>query len=143
MLDPTIRVALHASRVVSRRLGRQYYQYGVWKAVVMAEHRRVFSARSLAPPALVGSLTALAAAAPFSRAARLLLAAEVGIYLLAAVGFASAAVRRRHEPLKLVPRIVAVYPTLHVAYGVGMAAGAARLRRLRRSKRTVAAGDAA
>jgi hypothetical protein len=141
VLDPSIR-AHYTPRGSYLSLGRQYFQYGVWKTVVMAEHRRVLSARSLAPPALVGSLVALAAASPFSRTARLLLAAEVAIYVLAAIGFASATVRRRREPLKLVPRVVAVYPTLHLAYGVGMAAGAGRLRRLRRSMRPAAAGDA-
>ena len=141
VLDPSIR-SHYTPRGSYLSLARQYYQYGLWKTVVMAEHRRVLSARSLAPPVLVGSLAAFAAVAPFSRAARVLLAAEVGIYLLAAAGFGAAAVRRRREPLKLVPRVLAVYPTLHLAYGVGMAAGAARLRRLRRSMQTAAAGDA-
>jgi len=140
VLDPSIR-AHYTPRGSYLSLGRQYYQYGLWKTVVMAEHRRVLSARSLAPPALVGSLAVLTAASPFSRAARLLLAAEIGIYALAAIGFASSALRRRREPPQLWPRVVAVYPTLHLAYGVGMAAGAARLRLLRRSMRP-AAGDA-
>ena len=126
VLDPSIR-ARYTPRGSFASLARQYYEYGVWKTIVMAEHRRVLSARSWRrPPSRF--VVGLAAASPFSRAARLLLVAEVGIYALAAAAFASSAVRRRREPLKLVPRVVAVYPTVHLAYGMGMVAGAARLK---------------
>ena len=142
VLDPAIR-ARYTPRGSFRSLARQYFQYGLWKTVVMAEHRQVLSARSLAPPAFVGSLAALTVASPFVPAARPLLAAETGVYAAAAVGFAVAALRRRREPLARLPRVAAVYPTLHLSYGLGMAAGLLRLsRRLRAARRPASDGAA-
>jgi hypothetical protein len=93
----------------------------------MAKSRRVLSVRSLAPLALVGGGTGLAALAPGSSGARRLLAAGTLAYGLAAVGFASAAARRRGERLRLVPYAAAAYPVMHVGYGLGTAAGLAAL----------------
>ena len=45
VLDPSIR-ARYTPRSTFRSLARQYFQYGFWKTVVMAEHRQVQSASS-------------------------------------------------------------------------------------------------
>ena len=142
VLDPSIR-ARYTPRSTFRSLARQYFQYGFWKTVVMAEHKQVLSARSLAPPAFVGSLAALAVASPFVPAARPLLAAETGVYAAAAVGFAAAALRRRGEPLARLPHVAAVFPTLHLSYGLGMAAGLLRLSSRPRTARRTASDAAA
>jgi succinoglycan biosynthesis protein ExoA len=126
VLDPAIR-SWYRPRGSFRSLWRQYYEYGRWKPVVMAKSRRVLSVRSLAPLALVGGGTGLAALAPGSSGARRLLAAGTLAYGLAAVGFASAAARRRGERLRLVPYAAAAYPVMHVGYGLGTAAGLAAL----------------
>lgn len=141
VLDPSIR-ATYRPRGTYRSLARQYHEYGLWKVAVMARHRQVLSARSLAPVALVSSLALLGAAAPLWPPAAFALGAELAVYGAAATTFAVGAVRRRGEPLTLLPRVLAAYPTLHLAYGLGMARGAARLRK-RRGARPLAAGDAA
>jgi glycosyltransferase involved in cell wall biosynthesis len=122
VFDPSIR-ASYTPRGRYRSLYRQYYEYGRWKIAVMRKHRRVASARSLAPIALVGSLAALSAAAPASGRARALLAGEAAVYAACAVGAAIVAARGRHEPASLVPRVAAVFPVFHIGYGLGMAAG--------------------
>lgn len=126
-LDPAIR-SRYRPRGSYRALARQYYEYGRWKPVVMARHRQVLSARSLAPVALLASLLALGAASSRSDGSRRLLGLELAGYTAAAIGFGLAGVRRRREPLLLLPRAVAVYPTVHLAYGLGMAVGSLRLR---------------
>ena len=93
----------------------------------MAKSRSVVSVRSLAPLVLVGGGTGLAALAPGSSGARRLLAVGTLAYGLLAVGFASAAARRRGERLRLVPYAAAAYPVMHVGYGLGTAAGLAAI----------------
>jgi glycosyltransferase involved in cell wall biosynthesis len=125
VLDPSIRI-FYTPRGSLARVWRQYYQYGLWKIPVMRKHGRVLSARSLAPAAFVCSLVALAALAPWFGPAAWLLAGQVGAYSAGALGFGVAALRRRGEPWRLLPRVLAVFPTFHLAYGVGMLAGIAR-----------------
>ncbi|MBV8599264.1 MAG: glycosyltransferase family 2 protein, partial [Actinobacteria bacterium] len=125
VFDPAI-TARYTPRASYRPLFRQYYEYGLWKVPVMLKHRHVATARSLAPIALVGSLAALAGAAPFSRAARRLLAAESAVYATAAAAAGVEVLRRRGEPFGLLPRTVGAFPVFHVAYGAGMAVGWAR-----------------
>ena len=102
---------------------RQYWEYGLWKVPVIRKHRQISSVRSLAPPAFVTSLLFLAAVAPKWRAARPLLAAECGAYLVCALSFAALGVRRREAPWSLLPRVVAAYPAFHLGYGLGMVRG--------------------
>lgn len=125
VLDTAIR-SLYCPRGRYSRAFRQYYEYGLWKIPVMSKHRRVLSARSLAPIGLVGSVALLIPAALWSRGARQVLAAEVGLYAAAAIGFAAESVRRRGEPLQLLPRVASSFPTLHLGYGVGMLVGLLR-----------------
>lgn len=128
VLDPAIR-SEYFPRGSFSGLWRQYYQYGLWKIPVMTKHRRVLSARSMAPAALMGSLALLLPAAGRSSIARRLLLAEAGVYLLASAAFAAEATARRREPLRLLPRVAAAYPTMHVGYAVGLLAGLVRLAR--------------
>jgi succinoglycan biosynthesis protein ExoA len=125
VLDPSIRVR-YIPRGSFKALARQYWQYGFWKIAVMQKHRRVVSGRSLAPPALVLSLVLLLPGAVFSRQLRRVLALEALGYGAAALAFGAAGVARRRERWRLLPRVIAAFPVLHLGYGVGMAAGAAR-----------------
>ena len=86
----------------------------------------MLSGRSLVPPAFVVSLVVLAPAALRSPAARRLLTAEVGAYAGCTLAFAAASLGRRREPWRLFPRVVAVFPTFHVAYGLGVLHGFVR-----------------
>lgn len=125
VFDPAIR-ALYTGRRSFAAVFRQYLDYGRWKVPVMLRHRQVVSARSLVPPAFVASLATLAPAAVRIGFARLMLAGELAAYAACSVVFAAVSVARRGESKRLVPRVAAVFPTFHVAYGVGMIAGALR-----------------
>jgi succinoglycan biosynthesis protein ExoA len=130
VLDPSIR-SHYVPRGSLRGVFRQYYEYGFWKAVLMRKHRQVISGRSLAPLAFVGSAVLLAFVSPWSPLARALLAAELGGYAFAAAVFGAWSLRRRKEPLRLLPRVVAVFPAFHVSFALGMLWGFARsVRRL-------------
>jgi succinoglycan biosynthesis protein ExoA len=119
VLDSAIRV-FYTPRGSYRGVFRQYLEYGLWKLAVMRKHRRVLSARSVAPPAFVASLALLGPAALFTSTARWLLAAEVAAYLAGAVAFGAASIRRRRESWLLLPRVAAVFPAFHLGYGIGM-----------------------
>jgi GT2 family glycosyltransferase len=122
VLDPNI-VVRYVPRGSLRAVWRQYYEYGFWKVPVMRKHRRILTARSLAPIAFVGSLVGLSAAAPASRIARAALGVEVLSYAAIALAAAAHAVQGRREEIRLVPRVAATFPAFHLGYGVGMAQG--------------------
>lgn len=122
VLDPAIRVH-YVPRGTFRGVFRQYFEYGRWKIPIMRRYRRVSSARSLAPVAFVTSLAGGVAAVAWSRAARRALAVECGVYVACAVGFGTRAVRARREAWPLLTRVMAIFPTFHVAYGAGMLVG--------------------
>lgn len=122
VLDPSIRL-YYTPRGSLRAVFRQYFDYGRWKVPVMRKHRRVLGIRSLAPAALVLSLLALAAATAFWRPAAWALALEVAIYAAFALGFGLASLRRRREPVHVLPRVVAAFLAFHVGYGLGMVRG--------------------
>jgi glycosyltransferase involved in cell wall biosynthesis len=125
VLDPTIELT-YTPRGSYSAVARQYYQYGFWKVPVMRKHRQVLSARSLAPAAFVLSLVALLAGAPASRAARRLVAAELSTYGIAAAMAATWSLGQRKEPRSLLASTMAVFPALHLSYGLGMLHGLLR-----------------
>jgi succinoglycan biosynthesis protein ExoA len=122
VLDPAIRI-FYRPRGSLGKVFRQYYEYGRWKAPVMRRHGQATSARSLAPGAFVSSLVLLAALAPFVRVAAFLLILELGAYEAGSLLGGVAAVRGRGEQWRLLPRVVAVFPTFHIAHGAGMVSG--------------------
>ena len=130
VLDPTIRI-YYTPRGSLRKVFRQYFQYGLWKPVVMRKHGRVVSARSLVPVAFVVSLFALIPLAIVFRWATVLLALELALYLAGAIAFGVRALRGAGEPWRLLPRVIAAFPTFHLAHGLGMLAGLLRLARQR------------
>jgi len=127
MLDPSITV-YYTPRGDLPRVFRQYFEYGLWKPAVMRKHRRVVSARSLAPVAFVASAAALGTLSPRVRAARRLLALELAAYSAGALVFGARGVRSHREPWTLLPRVVAVFPAFHVGHGLGMLVGLAKRR---------------
>jgi succinoglycan biosynthesis protein ExoA len=125
VLDPSIAVYYTPRRTFSG-LFRQYFQYGLWKPAVMLKHRRVVSARSMAPMALVSSLLVLAVLTLWLPLAAWLLALEVGAYVAGALVFGVAGIRRNRESWRLLPLVLAVFPVLHSAHGSGMLTGFVR-----------------
>ena len=123
VLDPAIK-ATYTPRGSLRAVWRQYRQYGFWKVAVMRKHRQPPGVRSLVPALFVLQLATVGGLATVSRTARLLLAADVGFYSLAAFSFAVRAVRQRGEPASLVPAVVLTFPCFHLGYGTGMLEGA-------------------
>ena len=127
VLDPSIRVH-YTPRGSFRGVFRQYYEYGLWKVPVMRKHRQLPSPRSLAPLILVGSIVLLVPLATRGSLARRLLGLELGAYATLAAAFGTICVSRRHESWRLLPAVMAVFPTFHTAYGLGMLRGWLRLR---------------
>jgi GT2 family glycosyltransferase len=125
VMDPRITVR-YRPRGSLPALWTQYYEYGLWKTEVMRKHHRVASVRSLAPLSLVGSLGVLGVASSASATARALLGIELLAYAGGAVGFGIVGLRRRADPLSLLPVVIAAFPTIHLAYGMGMARGVLR-----------------
>lgn len=123
----------YTRRSTFRGVFRPYFEYGRWKIPIMLKYRQILSLRSLAPIVLLGSVSSLAVIATWSRSARRLLMLETSSYTAGALTFGALAVRGRRERRHLLPRVVAVFPTFHVAYRLGMLVGfAAALRGLRR-----------
>ena len=129
MLDPDITV-MYRPRGSIARVWRQYYEYGFWKVPVMMKHRRVLTARSLAPLAFVlASVLLFLAMARFPLARRLLVL-QWSVYGAAGAAFAARSVSQHGEPWSLVPRVLATFPAFHLGHGSGQAVG--WLRALRR-----------
>ena len=122
VLDPAIRV-YYTPRGSLRRLFKQYYEYGRWKAPVMRKHDRPTSARSLVPVAFVLGLLALIPLSMWHPHAATLLTLKVSLYVALAAAFAVLCIRRRREPWTLLPRVFLVFPTVHIAHGLGMLSG--------------------
>lgn len=123
--DPAIRAYYTPPGSFERIFGR-YFSYGLYKVPVMLKHRRVVTLRSLAPMAFMTSTVLLAPGALLSQRARRLLAAELGLYAVAACAFGAASVRKQRERWALLPRVVAIFPTFHLGYAFGMTEGLRR-----------------
>jgi succinoglycan biosynthesis protein ExoA len=116
--DPGITL-LYRPRASFTGIFFQYYRYGLWKVRLTVKHRQVLSGRSAVPLLFVGSIAALATAAPASRSARRLLAAGSGVYAAATLAAAVETIERHGESLSLLPRVAALFPTFHFAHGLG------------------------
>ncbi len=98
-------------------LARQYFEYGTWKRRVLRMHPRSIRPRQLAPPLAVVALGASMVAAPRRRSAVVVPVA----YALAVVGVSVRLGRR----VGLTARLLVVFPTMHLAWGLGFLVGRA------------------
>jgi succinoglycan biosynthesis protein ExoA len=131
VLDPGITV-MYRPRGSIWRVWRQYYEYGLWKVPVMVKHRRVLTLRSMAPLAFVLGTAVLFAGRVRYPAARRLVLLQWGAYASAAVVFGIRSLRKREEPMELLPRVLVTFPAFHLGYGSGQLVGWLRaLARLR------------
>jgi len=125
------------SRASLGKLWMQYFQYGFWRIRTLQKHKRPAALRQLVPLLLVLSLLLLGLAGLFWRPARILLAVEAGLYLLAlAVGAFDVG---RRSGWKYVPTSPLIFGILHFAYGLGSLSGILRFcvlrgRRMKRSE---------
>ncbi len=139
-LSPRIEVRYHGRRTLAG-LARQYLRYGYPKVRVAVRHPGQLRARHLAPSALVAALGVGLFGAPWSRAARALLAGTAGAYALA--NLAASVRQASRQGWDLLPLLPAAYAAMHVCYGAGFLAGcvrfapevAAQLRRRREAAR--------
>jgi succinoglycan biosynthesis protein ExoA len=119
--DPEL-VSTYFTRPTFGALGRQYFDYGRWRAATVAKHAKVASVAQLAPPALVLGLAA-AVCAP-RRARRLLTGAIAASYSAVLVAGMVRETRRGADPVEtalVAPGIA----TLHLSYGLGFWRGVA------------------
>jgi glycosyltransferase involved in cell wall biosynthesis len=131
VLDPAITV-MYRPRGSFTGVWRQYFEYGLWKVPVMLKHRRIATVRGVVPLVFVLGSAGLFAGAIPSRTARRLLAAEWLLYGTLGGFFAARGVRSRAEPWTLMPAVLAVFPTFHLAFGSGQVAGLVRALQRRR-----------
>lgn len=111
--DPRLRVT-YTPRSSLRSLARQYYQYGMWKQVVVRRHPRSLRSRQALPPLAVA---AHAAAILLALAGRRRALAAPLVYLAATL--AAAAVAGKGQPWPVVARLPLVFATMHHCWGVG------------------------
>jgi len=127
VVDPRIRSVYRTRRTLGE-VREQYAGYGFWKARMLRRHPASLRARQLAAPALVVGLAAALAAsaaalllAELPRPLRLALPVLAGAYLLAALAVSLRLAAGRDW--RLLPPLLAVFPTLHLAWGCGFLAG--------------------
>ncbi|NTU79988.1 MAG: glycosyltransferase family 2 protein [Chloroflexales bacterium] len=123
-LDPSIR-STYYSRASIRKLWRQYYEYGLYKVLVIKKRGAVASWRHLVPALFVLSLCASLLLALFTRRPRLGLLVA-GPYAAANLGASVWTARGEWQSLPLLP---GAFLTLHFAYGLGFLAGLWRWRK--------------
>lgn len=123
--------ARYYSRATLRSLGRQFFQYGMWKVRVLQKHPLQMKPRQFAPAILVGSVLGSSVwAATGSRLGLAALVSVAGLYVLAALGFAlftrPTLLDQRSGGWRSRLRLPAVFATLHFSYGVGFLFGLVR-----------------
>lgn len=99
-----------------------YGRYGVARAGNVLKHRKVTSWRQAVPPLFVLALAALGALTVVHGAFGAGFAAVLIAYLLADVGIAASLAVTRRE-WRLWPRLIAVFPCMHVAWAIGFFQG--------------------
>lgn len=116
-LDPSIR-SVYFSRAHLSGLAKQYFRYGYWKWRMLRHFPDTLRWRQGLPPLLVLSLVGLGILGGFLPLFRVLLGAELILYILAIVAVgAQQALRRRQTFLILgLPLAIAV---MHICWGSG------------------------
>jgi len=118
--DPRLRVG-YLPRGSLTELARQYRDYGRWKRRMLRVHPQSIRLRQLAPPALVLGLacSGLLALTPWRTIGAILPTVYAGTVVLATV---LSWTRSRDGTAFILP---AVYPTMHLAWGLGFLFGRA------------------
>ena len=125
---PRLRVA-YRPRPDLRRLGRQYFDYGRWRRVVMRAHPQSASARYLAPPV---ALIAVAAGTAVGVAGLAVGSAALTAGLVVPAGYlatvlAGSVIIGRDLPTEVLARLPLVFVTMHGCWAVGFLTSPAAL----------------
>ena len=136
MLIPEV-VSYYYARASLGQVARMFYQYGYFKPLAAWKVGQIMTVRQLVPAFFVAALAVTAALAPWFEPARLALAAIAGAYGAAALASAALAVRK--HGVRSAVALLAVFPVLHLSYGLGsIVAVVERLVGLRRPAQQVA-----
>lgn len=123
LMTPEIR-SQYYSRGSFKSLWRQYFQYGFYKVRVMQKHPRQMSLRQFIPPAFIASLAVLILLSLLLPAARVLLAIEMGLYVIA--NLAASFLTAKKDGWRYLAYLPVTYAILHVSYGAGFLKGMAK-----------------
>jgi cellulose synthase/poly-beta-1,6-N-acetylglucosamine synthase-like glycosyltransferase len=135
LLDPAL-PSTYYPRTSLGRLWRQYFRYGTAKVRVLQHHPNTLVLRQLLPPLFVLALLISAAFIPITPWPFIGVA---GLYLLAVLaGSVQTAARAGWAALPFLPLI---YPTLHLAWGIGFLYGVLRYGPFRVDLRGMAASE--
>jgi cellulose synthase/poly-beta-1,6-N-acetylglucosamine synthase-like glycosyltransferase len=113
------------ARTTLSSLAAQYWRYGGWKAEMLRLHPKSMKLRHAVAPGFVLSLFVLGSASFFSNIARLLLALDVTLYLLACL-LASWHATRGKDRFPLLFLMPVVFCTIHFAWGSSFLLGLVR-----------------
>lgn len=109
--------ARYYSRSSFRKLARQYFEYGFWKAFVTLENPRALAWRHLAPIGLVG---ALAGGAVLSTAVPPLRPLYAGLWVVYALACLLMALKEaRRAGWRCLPLLPAAFAAIHLSWGAG------------------------
>jgi len=121
LLVPTISSYYHARESLAK-LWRMYFQYGYFKPLVVRKVGGVLTVRQLVPALFVLGVAVTAILAPWVPLMAAALAVLLGAYIIADVTCATRVAARQGAGVGLA--LCAVFPVLHVSYGVGFLRGA-------------------
>ena len=124
LLVPHI-VSRYFGRTRLRDVARMFFQYGLYKPLVIVKVGRVVTLRQLAPASLAVVIAGSVLMLPWAAAGAVGLAATVTAYLY--VAGAAAAGTVRSSGVRCALALMAVFPVMHLAYGIGFLAGLPRL----------------
>jgi succinoglycan biosynthesis protein ExoA len=116
-LDPSIR-SIYISRATLSGLAKQYFRYGYWKWLMLRRYPGTLRLRQALPPLFVLSLFGMGITSFFLPSFRVLLAAEVIIYLLILLGVGLQAAIK-HKKLSVVFGMPLAISFMHVSWGAG------------------------
>jgi succinoglycan biosynthesis protein ExoA len=117
-LDPAIR-SVYFARPSLKALAAQYYRYGFWKVRMLLRYPKTLRWRQALPPLFVLSLLMLGVFALWLPAARLLLAAEIVLYLIILLAGTAKAALRQDKDARMLAGVPVAIATMHLSWGAG------------------------
>lgn len=120
LLVPEV-VSRYYARRSLRQVAHMFHQYGYFKPLVAKKLGRIMTGRQLVPALFLLSLAASALAGLWWRPAALVGAGILGLYTAVVAGCALASART--QGIRVAAVLAAVFPMLHVSYGIGFLQG--------------------
>jgi cellulose synthase/poly-beta-1,6-N-acetylglucosamine synthase-like glycosyltransferase len=117
-------VSYYRARKSLRDVAYMYFQYGRYKPLVARKVGAVMTGRQLVPALFLSSLLAFGLLGIWVPGGRIAVAAIAGCYALLVLGFSALAARR--HGLRCALALTAVFPAVHVCYGMGFLYGVFR-----------------